>query len=179
MVILLVARQTFSIVWITWLLVNCSCYINIINNYIRLCASSMHHHHQGLITNKVFNIIIGYASSKCTRHVIIKVCIHLNIQSQKSAHSHTSRFCSCWDFKLSESTITQSVITAKLKIIQPYQLIIRSANQKYGYVKALLMSSTSLVTSSICLQLKISLSDCCRCHCHSCHAYISLNHSQL
>ena len=59
------------------LLVNCSCYINIINNYIRLYASSMHHHHQGLITNKVFNIIIGHASSKCTRHLIIKVCIHM------------------------------------------------------------------------------------------------------
>ena len=116
----------------------------------------MHHHHQGLITNKVFNIIIEYASSKCTWHVIIKICIHLNIQSQKSAHPQTSRFCSCWDFKLSESTITQSVITAKLKIIQPYQLILRSANQKSAYVKTLLMSSKALNLLSLSWSLSLS-----------------------
>ena len=125
----------------------------------------MHHHHQGLITNKVFNIIIGYASSKCIRHVIIKVYIHLNIQSQNSAHPQSSRFCSCWDFKLSESTITQSIITAKLNIIQPYQLILRSANQKSAYVKTLLMPSKALNLLSLSCQ---GCHDLCHCtaECH-------------
>ena len=116
--------------------------------------------------------IICFFNLFCCQSILLIICstlssILLQHTSQFVHHKHLLLvICSS---NMSYTLLSQSSQSTCLYCWSSLLLIIG--------MLTIVMSSSSLVTSSICLLLKVSLSYCCRCHCQSCHAYISLNHS--